>query len=104
MLKLTRRPRGFSLIELMIGLTVFGIVLVLGLPSFSEWLQTQQIRVATEATLNGLQVARAEAVRRNLPVQIVFTPPGSGWAVTESVSAAPIQSRLSAEGSANAVL
>ena len=103
MLKHYARQRGFSLIELMIAVTIFGIVLVLGLPSFSEWIQTQQLRVATEAALNGLQVARAEAIRRNLPVQIVFGP-GTAWTATEVASAEQVQSRPAAEGSANAVL
>jgi type IV fimbrial biogenesis protein FimT len=103
-LKRHARQRGFSLIELMFTVTIFGLVLMLGLPSFSEWIQTQQLRAATEATLNGLQVARAEAIRRNLQVQIVFGPPGTSWTVTEVLSAAPVQSRPAAEGSANAVL
>jgi type IV fimbrial biogenesis protein FimT len=97
------RPRGFSLIELMIALTIFGISLMLALPSFTEWLQGQHIRVAAEAVTNGLQVARAEAIRRNVLTQIVFGP-GSGWAVTEVASAAAVQSRPAEEGSANAVI
>jgi type IV fimbrial biogenesis protein FimT len=97
------RPRGFSLIELMIALTIFGISLMLALPSFTEWLQGQHIRVAAEAVTNGLQVARAEAIRRNLTTQIVFGP-ASAWTVTEVASAAAVQSRAAGEGSANAVL
>ena len=97
------KRRGFSLIELMIAVTIFAIAMMLALPSFTEWIQGQQIRVATEAILNGLQVARAEAIRRNLPVQIVFGP-GTAWAVTEMTSGAAVQNRVAEEGSVNAVL
>jgi type IV fimbrial biogenesis protein FimT len=97
------KRRGFSLIELMIAVTIFAIAMMLALPSFTEWIQGQQIRVATEAILNGLQIARAEAIRRNLPVQIVFGP-GTAWAVTEMTSGAAVQSRVAEEGSVNAVL
>ena len=65
-----RTPQlGLNLIEVMISLAVLGVLISLGAPGFVEWLQNQQIRAAAEATLNGLQVARGEAVRRNTPVR-----------------------------------
>ena len=65
-----RAPQnGFTLIELMISLAVLGVLISLGAPGFVEWLQNQQIRGVAEATLNGLQVARGEAVRSNTPVR-----------------------------------
>jgi len=68
-----RYPRqGFTIVEVMISLLVLGILLSLGAPSFAEWLQNQQTRAATEATLNGLQLARATAVQRNSPVRFQF--------------------------------
>ena len=72
MLRARTAQRGFNLIEVMITLAVIGVLLTLGAPAFSEWLQNQQIRAAAEATLNGLQVARAEAVRSNAPVRFQF--------------------------------
>jgi type IV fimbrial biogenesis protein FimT len=69
----------------MISLLVLGILLALGAPSFAEWLQNQQIRAATEATLNGLQLARATAVQRNVPVRFQFvTDLTAGCSLTNS--------------------
>lgn len=65
------RQRGFSLIELMIGLTLVAMLLTFGMPSFTVWLQNTRIRSAAEALQSGLQLARAEAVRRN--TSTVFT-------------------------------
>ena len=79
MLKRGTVERGFTLVEVMISITVLGIILMLGLPAFGTWLQNQQLRAASEGMLNGLQTARAEAIRRNLLVQIVVAPPGAGW-------------------------
>ncbi len=107
---------GFSLIELMISLVVLAILITLGAPSFAEWLQNQQTRAAADATLNGLQVARAEGIRRNLPVQIVFTPPTTAWVICEAISSPPppcdsttppasvIQSRIHEQSMRNASL
>jgi type IV fimbrial biogenesis protein FimT len=64
--------RGFTIVEVMISLTVLGVLIALGAPGFIEWLQNQQIRAAAEAALNGLQAARTEAVRANLPVRFQF--------------------------------
>jgi len=114
---LSARPsqRGFNLIEILVTLSVLGILLALGAPSLAEWLQNQQIRAATEAVLNGMQVARGEAIRRNLAVQMVLEPPTSGWTICEAtvepcdsttpLNANPplvIQSRSPDEGTSNA--
>jgi len=98
-----RLPRGFTLIEIMVSLTVLGILLMVALPSFSEWLQNQQLRAASEATLNGLQVARAAAIQRNLLVQFQETSlPQTAWTVTEAGTVNVVQSRAHEEGSPNA--
>jgi type IV fimbrial biogenesis protein FimT len=107
--------RGFNLIEIMVSLTVLAILISLGAPSFGEWLQNQQIRAATEAIVNGMQVARGEAIKRNLAVQLTLDLP-SGWTVCEATKqpcdgtllADPvrvqdvIQSRSGGEGTRNA--
>lgn len=98
---------GFTLIELAIGMVIVSILLAFAAPSFSNWIQSAQIRTAAEAMLNGLQLARAEAVRLNTPVQFVLGT-GSDWTVgcvTATASCpANIQSRSSAEGSSRAAV
>jgi type IV fimbrial biogenesis protein FimT len=64
---------GFSLIELLVGITIVGILFIMGIPSFKSWIQNTQIRTATEAIQNGLELARAEAVRRNTLVRFQLT-------------------------------
>ncbi len=81
MLKAHAPQRGFNLIEIMVTLTVLGILIALGAPALGEFLQNQQIRAATEAIVNAMQVARGEAIRRNLAVQVVLEPPTSGWTI-----------------------
>lgn len=103
-----RRSRGVTLVELVIGIAIVGMLLIMGLPSFGTWLQNSQIRTAAESIQNGLQLARAEAVRRNATVRFDLTDAGgaASWSVgCVSVTATcpyPIQSKSGAEGTGNA--
>jgi type IV fimbrial biogenesis protein FimT len=101
------RAGGFSLIEMLIAVAVMTIMLLLALPNFSIWMQNTQIRTAGEAILNGMQLARAEAVRRNTNVELEMTsvevPMKTDWTVRVVATNEVIQSRLAAEGSASAI-
>jgi type IV fimbrial biogenesis protein FimT len=109
-----RPQRGVSLVEVMIGLVIVGILLVAGVPNFSTFLQNSQIRNAAEAIQNGLTLARVEAVRRNTNVQFILDTASYAWSVQcEAPSAScpgtgfdpsSIQTRPAAEGSTNATV
>ena len=76
---------GFTLIELLVALAIFGILMAVGIPSFSAWTQNSQIRTAAGAIQNGLQLARAEAVRRNTLIRFQLTDTiDSGCALSTS--------------------
>lgn len=94
--------RGFTLIELMLTLTVLGVLLTIALPSFRKLLMNYQIRAHTESILNGLQLARGTAVQRNENVQFILAPAGS-WTVQTESPVLPIQSRSVGESSAQLV-
>lgn len=64
--------RGFSLIELIVVLAVLAILLAAGASNFSVWMTNSRIRTTAESIQNGLQMARAEAVRRNTPIRFQF--------------------------------
>jgi type IV fimbrial biogenesis protein FimT len=80
MLSRSRPQRGFSLVELCIGLAVLAILISLAVPGMRTWLQNSQLRTTAESIQNGLQLARSEAVRRN--VFVTFTLNGAGWTAT----------------------
>ena len=68
-----KRSSGFNLIELMVTLTLLGILVALGLPSFTAWIRNQQIRSVTESLQVGLRMAQTESIRRNRTVVLSFT-------------------------------
>jgi type IV fimbrial biogenesis protein FimT len=69
---MNKRASGFTLIELLITLAVMALLFMLGLPSMNTWLQNQQLRTSAEGIQAGLQLARAESLRRNVPVRFQF--------------------------------
>lgn len=64
--------RGFTIVEIMITLAVLGILLMVGVPAFATWVENTRIRTTTHNIQGGLQLAKSEAVRRNLNVKIVI--------------------------------
>jgi type IV fimbrial biogenesis protein FimT len=64
--------RGMTIIELMIGLAIMAIVLFVAVPAFTIFLQNQQIKNAAQTVMQGLNTARAEAIRRNESVRFQF--------------------------------
>jgi len=124
---MNQRSVGFTLIEIMITLAVFGLLFMIGLPSMNTWLQNTQLRTSAESMQSGLQFARAEALRPNVAVRFqlvdTLTPAcalatgGANWVVsladpTGACGAAPddtvgpqiLQKRSGTEGTPNAAL
>lgn len=99
-------PYGFTLIEMMITIAIFGITLALGIPSYRTWVQNTQIRNAAESIQNGIQRARGEAVKCNANVAFTLGT-ASSWAVTHVnacgtlAAGSTLESRSSTEGSKN---
>ncbi|WP_430388451.1 GspH/FimT family pseudopilin [Dyella sp. 20L07] len=64
---------GFSLIELMITLAILAILIVLGAPSYQQWIRNVHTRTAAESLQNGLRLARSEAAQRGANVRFELT-------------------------------
>lgn len=118
---------GFSLIELMIGLVVLGILFMVGLPSLATWMQNTQIRTSADTMSSGLNYARAEALRRNTNVRFqlvdslnagcALSATGRSWvvslgdangvcneAISDTAGAMILQKKDAAEGAPNAAI
>lgn len=73
MLTTTRFQRGVTLIELLVVVAIVGALASQVVPAFRVWISNVQIRGAAESILNGLQLARSQAVKSNLSTQFVLT-------------------------------
>ena len=68
------RSRGFSLLELMITISVMAILLAVALPSFRDVIHRNQVSSASNAVLASVNYAKSEAVTRG---QLVSMCPGN---------------------------
>lgn len=73
-----RRAGGFTLIELMIGLTILSITLAVGWPAMTGWLTTTRAQGASEFYAEGLRMARAEAMKRGVVSRLTLTNNANG--------------------------
>lgn len=56
--------RGFSLVELIVAVSVLAILTAMALPNFNTWIRNSRVRTVAEALQSGVRLAQAEAQRR----------------------------------------
>lgn len=66
--------RGFTLVELLVSMTVLVILITIAVPSFYSLIQNNQARALGNSVATALNFARSEAIKRNTAVQVC---PGS---------------------------
>lgn len=77
---LGRRPAGFSLVEMMVAITVLVVLIAAAGPSTVSWLRAASAQNIAEAAQSGIRRARVEAMKRHRPVTF--------WLVTDAGTAA----------------
>lgn len=93
------RPAGFTLIELMVTLSVLAILLTIGIPSLQMFIQNSRLQSQSASLMGDLNYARAEAVRLGSPVAVCASADGAtcsgaltwetGWVVFNDINNPP---------------
>ncbi|MET0658687.1 MAG: GspH/FimT family pseudopilin [Steroidobacteraceae bacterium] len=82
--------RGFTLIEMMVALSVAAILLSIAVPSFSQSRLNSQLRASANDLVASINLARSEAIKRSASVTICVSTDGEnctggnwnqGWVV-----------------------
>jgi type IV fimbrial biogenesis protein FimT len=81
------RPRGFTVVELMVTIALLALLLGLAMPSFTTWVRNAQVRTVSDALQNGLRLAQAEAIRRHRQVVFYRTNASTCTAATDADNA-----------------
>jgi type IV fimbrial biogenesis protein FimT len=74
---------GFTLMELMITLTVVGVLATIGAPSFLNMIQDNRTTTQTNELVTALNLARSEAIKRGEGITVAATNNdfANGWCV-----------------------
>jgi len=70
----SRRQSGFTLWELLVTMVVAGVLVAVGIPSFRDAQRNSALTAAANDLITGLLAARAEAVKRQVPVTLCASP------------------------------
>jgi type IV fimbrial biogenesis protein FimT len=69
--------RGFTLIELMVAVSVAAVLLGLGVPAFRQTLISNRLTASANEFMAALNYARSEAIRRGVPVALCKSSSGT---------------------------
>jgi type IV fimbrial biogenesis protein FimT len=64
------RPRGFTLVEVLVVMTITAILLAFAIPSFQTMIRNNRISSSSNSLLAAMDLARSEAVRRSTVVTV----------------------------------
>lgn len=77
------RDRGFTLLELMATITILAILLGIGIPSLTAFIQNSRVTSQANGLVSSFHLARSEAIKRGAQVSVTALPGGfeAGWCV-----------------------
>jgi type IV fimbrial biogenesis protein FimT len=81
---MAHRSRGFTVVELMIVMVILAILGAVAMPNLDKALTNQRLRNAATDFVSALLLARSEAIKRGVDVQVAPLTPAdwtSGWRV-----------------------
>ncbi|MEE9552542.1 MAG: GspH/FimT family pseudopilin, partial [Gammaproteobacteria bacterium] len=75
-----KKQYGFTLIEIMMVVTLAGILAALALPTFGDMLKNNRLTAQANSLIGTMQYARNEAVNRGHNIVIQPLVAGTNWA------------------------
>ena len=76
---MTQRSKGFTLVELLITVSLVGILAAIAIPSFNSSIQSSKADSEVSDLQRSLNFARLEAINRGVSIQVRPDVDGTGW-------------------------
>jgi len=73
---MNRKARGFTLVELMVGIVVLAVLLGLAVPAFRQTIESNRVTATTNDFVSALNYARSEALKRSNSVAVCSSTDG----------------------------
>jgi type IV fimbrial biogenesis protein FimT len=64
---------GFTMIEMIVTMTIFGILVALAAPTMKTWIANAKVRAVADTLQNGIRLAQSESLRRSRQVVFALT-------------------------------
>ena len=78
--------RGFTLVELLIGMVIMAILMLFALPTYQEFMGNTRIRNTADSLAHGVRLAQVEAIKLNQNVTFEVDP-AIGWMIRDLAAA-----------------
>jgi prepilin-type N-terminal cleavage/methylation domain-containing protein len=70
--------QGFTLVELIVALSIFAILCSIAIPAYSSWLPDYKLKSAVRELYSNMNLAKMLSIKENKKYQIVFETGGLG--------------------------
>ena len=75
--RMKHKSKGITLIELLVAVSILGIIAAIAVPSFSNMMKANRLTATSNELLSAISTARSEAIKQRKPVSLV--PRGGSW-------------------------
>ena len=82
--RMRQRSAGFTIVELMVVLGIFGVLLVVGVPGFQNTLKNNRMASEMSSLRSSLGNARSEAMARRMPVRLCESANGTACSTSDA--------------------